>query len=47
VALERQRELVTGPYEEVEVEAGHFVMREQPDAVVEAVLSNIEAGAAR
>lgn len=42
IALERQRKLVTGPYREVEVEAGHFVLREQPDAVVDAVLAHIE-----
>ena len=27
---------------ELEVEAGHFVLREQPDAVVEAVVARIE-----
>lgn len=41
VALERQRKLVTGPYRELEVDAGHFVLRQQPDAVVDAVLANI------
>jgi pimeloyl-ACP methyl ester carboxylesterase len=48
VALERQRKLVTGAYREIEVEAGHFVLRETPDAVIEAVLANIgSAGEAR
>jgi pimeloyl-ACP methyl ester carboxylesterase len=41
-ALERQRKLVTGPYRELEVDAGHFVVREQPEVVAEAVLAQID-----
>lgn len=42
-ALERQRELVQAPNREIEVEAGHFVVREQPAAVTEAVLAHVSA----
>ena len=44
-ALERQRGLVTGSYEELELEAGHFVLRERPDAVISAVLAHLTGGA--
>jgi pimeloyl-ACP methyl ester carboxylesterase len=40
-ALERQRELVTGPYDEREFDAGHFLLREQPDATVAAVMEHL------
>jgi pimeloyl-ACP methyl ester carboxylesterase len=40
-ALARQRELVTGPYAELELDAGHFLMREQLDATLAAVLEHL------
>jgi len=40
-ALVRQRKLVTGPYRELEVDAGHFVLEERPDEVVAAVLEHL------
>lgn len=43
-ALVRQRKLVTGPYRELEVDAGHFVLEERPGEVVPAVLEQL-AGA--
>jgi pimeloyl-ACP methyl ester carboxylesterase len=46
-ALARQRELVTGPYSEVELDAGHFLLREKPQATVAAVLEHLRAAADR
>ena len=46
-ALARQRELVIGPYEELEVDAAHFVMQQQPAQVTEAVLAHIARGPER
>lgn len=40
-ALSRQRELVAGPYRELELDAGHFLMREQPAATMAAVLRHL------
>lgn len=40
-ALARQRELAVGPYAELELDAGHFLMREQPDATIAAVLEHL------
>ena len=40
-ALVRQRNLVTGPYRELEVDAGHFVLEERPDEVAAAVLEHL------
>ena len=37
----RQRKLVTGPYRELEVDAGHFVLEERPAEVVAAVLEHL------
>ncbi len=42
-ALVRQRELVLAPYEELEVDAGHFVLEENPDVVIPAVLEHLGA----
>jgi pimeloyl-ACP methyl ester carboxylesterase len=44
-ALVLQRELVNAPYSELELDAGHFVMQDQPDAVVAAVLAHIDSPA--
>lgn len=41
--LEAQRALVRGPYHELEVDAGHWVMEEQTEAVVERVLAHVAA----
>jgi pimeloyl-ACP methyl ester carboxylesterase len=46
-ALARQRKLVTGPYTELEVDAGHFVMQERPAEVVAAVMEHLEQEAGR
>jgi len=46
-ALRRQREFVTGPYAELEVDAAHFVMQQQPDEVVAAVLAHLRGAAPR
>jgi len=43
-ALAKQRMLVTAPYEELEVDAAHFVMQQQPDEVVAAVLEHLAGG---
>lgn len=40
-ALARQRKLVTGPYAELEVDAGHFVMQQQPAEVIAAILTHL------
>ncbi len=40
-AIERQRTLVAGPYEELELDAGHWLMQEQTEAVVAAVLAHL------
>jgi len=39
--LERQQALMRGPYEELMVDAGHWVVEDQPDAVVAAVLAHL------
>ena len=41
-ALERQRELAAGPYDELELDAGHFLIEEQPGAVVAAVMQQLQ-----
>jgi pimeloyl-ACP methyl ester carboxylesterase len=43
-ALARQRKLVTGPYTELEVDADHFVMQQQPAEVTAAVLAHLAGG---
>jgi pimeloyl-ACP methyl ester carboxylesterase len=40
-ALVRQRALVTGPYRERELDAGHFLLEERPDETVAAVLAHL------
>ena len=40
-ALERQRAFAAGPYDELELDAGHFLMQEQTQAVVEAILAHL------
>ena len=44
-ALVLQRELVNAPYSELELDADHFVMQDQPNAVVAAVLAHISSPA--
>ncbi len=39
--LEGQREFMAGPYEELELDAGHWLMQEQTEAVVAAVLAHL------
>ena len=40
-ALERQRKLAAGPYSELELDAGHFLMRDQTDATLAAVMEHL------
>jgi pimeloyl-ACP methyl ester carboxylesterase len=40
--LERQREFVAAPYQEIELDAGHWLMQEQTEAVVAAVLAHLQ-----
>jgi hypothetical protein len=40
--LERQRGFVTGPYEELELDAGHWLMQQQTEAVVAAILAHLQ-----
>lgn len=42
-ALVQQRDLVTAPYEERVLDAGHFLMHEKPDLVVEAIMAHLGA----
>ena len=44
-ALALQRELVNAPYSEFELDAGHFLMQDQPDAVVMAVMEHLGSAA--
>jgi pimeloyl-ACP methyl ester carboxylesterase len=47
-ALERQRKLAAGPYAELELDAGHFLMRDQTAATVAAIMEHLgQADAAR
>lgn len=41
--LERQRALMRGSYDELEVDAGHWLMQEQTEAVVERILRHLAA----
>jgi len=41
-ALARQRKFAAGPYDELELDAGHWLMQEQTQAVVEAILAHLE-----
>jgi pimeloyl-ACP methyl ester carboxylesterase len=41
-ALEGQRGFAAGPYRELELDAGHWLMQEQTEAVVAAVLSHLK-----
>jgi pimeloyl-ACP methyl ester carboxylesterase len=45
--LALQRELVNAPYDERELEAGHFLMQDRPAEVVAAVLAQLEASGRR
>jgi len=45
--LERQRALVRGPYQELELDAGHWLMQEQTRTVVERVLGHLAAADAK
>ena len=39
--LERQRTFVAGPYEEVALDAGHRLMREETEAVIAAIFAHL------
>ncbi len=39
--LEAQRALMRGPYEELELDAGHWVVEDQPDAVIAGLLAHL------
>jgi pimeloyl-ACP methyl ester carboxylesterase len=41
--LEAQRGLARGPYDELELDAGHWLIEEQPQVVVERVLAHLDA----
>ena len=43
--LARQRPLLTGPYTEITLDAGHWLMEEEPQAVVDAILAHLQAAA--
>lgn len=43
-ALVDQRGLVNAPYSELELDAGHYLMQEKPDAVVAAVIKHLGSG---
>ncbi len=38
-----QPRFVTGPYEQIELDAGHWLIQEQPDDVVKAVMQHLGA----
>jgi pimeloyl-ACP methyl ester carboxylesterase len=38
-----QLRFVTGPFEQIELDASHWLIQEQPDAVVEAVMNHLSA----
>ena len=40
--LERQREFMAGPYQELELDAGHWLIQPQTEAVVGAVLAHLQ-----
>jgi hypothetical protein len=40
-ARKRQREFIRGPYAELEVDAGHWLIEEQEAQVVDAILSHL------
>ena len=40
---ELQLRFVTGPFEEVELDAGHWLIQEQPERVVDAVTDHLRA----
>lgn len=42
-ALVQQRDLVTASYEERVLDAGHFLMHEKPDIVIEAIMAHLGA----
>lgn len=42
--LEHQRTLVTGPYQELELEGGHWILEEQTLPVVQAVMGQLDTG---
>ncbi len=37
-----QARFVTGPYRQLEVDAGHWLIQEQPQATVEAVMTHLQ-----
>ena len=42
-ARERQRPLIQGRYAELEIDAGHFLIEEQEEQVVDAILSHLQS----
>ena len=42
-ARERQRPLIQGRYAELEIDAGHFLIEEQEEQVVDAILSHLHS----
>lgn len=40
--VEAQRRYMRGPFEEIEVDAGHWLLREQGEATMAAVLAHID-----
>ncbi len=42
-ARERQRPLIAGPYAELEIDAGHFLIEEQEEQVVDAILAHLRS----
>ena len=42
LAVDMQQQYMTGPYREVELDAGHWLMTDQPDVVVGEIIKHIE-----
>lgn len=42
LAVELQQHYMTGPYREIELEAGHWLITDQPDAVITAVVEHLQ-----
>ncbi len=42
---ELQPQFATGPFEEVELDAGHWLIQEEPEEVVNAVMAHLRAQA--
>lgn len=42
LAVKSQAKYLTGPYQVIELDAGHWLLTDQPEAVIQAVLSHLE-----